>query len=85
MSKYTLRVINADSIKKLVDVISHSECEANLSNGRGMVDAKSLIGAMSLDISTPLTLEIIGDKKDEERLLSEIKDILGEEVLETCL
>ena len=50
MSKYTLRVINADSIKKLVDVISHSECEANLSNGRGMVDAKSLIGAMSLDI-----------------------------------
>ena len=85
MSKYTLRVINADSIKKLVDVISRSECEANLSNGRGMVDAKSLIGAMSLDISTPLTLEIIGDKKDEERLLSEIKDTLGEEVLGTCL
>ena len=50
-----------------------------------MVDAKSLIGAMSLDISTPLTLEIIGDKKDEERLLSEIKDTLGEEVLGTCL
>ena len=85
MSKYTLRVINADSIKKLVDVISHSECEANLSNGRGMVDAKSLIGAMSLDISTQLRIEIIGDKETEVRLHSESKDIVGEEGLGTGL
>lgn len=85
MSKYTLCVNNADSIKKIVELVSHSECEANLSNGRGTVDAKSLIGAMSLDISSPLTLEVIGDKRDEELLLAGIKNALGEEVFEKCL
>lgn len=84
MSKYTLYLSEADLLKQLVEVVSHSTCDVNLSNGRGTVDAKSMLGVMGLDHSAPLTLEIIGGNGDKKHLLETIKNKLGEEVFMPC-
>lgn len=81
ISKYRLRIGTPEEVRKLVDLVEHSGCEANLSNSRGVVDAKSLIGAMSLDLSSPITLEVIGSKADEDALMTSIRrEIEGEVV-----
>lgn len=85
MSKYVLRIHNADGIKMLVEIVSHSDCDVNLSNGRGVVDAKSLLGAMSLDHSIPLTLEVIGSSQDEKELIERLSERLGKEALAPCM
>lgn len=79
ISKYRLRIGTPEEVRKLVSLVEHSGCEANLSNSRGVVDAKSLIGAMTLDLSLPITLEVIGNKTDEDALITSIrKEIEGE-------
>ena len=49
----------------------------DLRAGRHVVDAKSILGIFSLDLSKPIALEIYGD--DCEELLKEIAPFLAEE------
>ena len=48
--------------------------DIDLHSGRFVIDAKSLLGIFSLDLSKPVVLEVHSDKCDD--LLGELKDYI---------
>jgi len=67
----------AEQVKQFVNIVSRCNCEIDLRSGRHVVDAKSILGIFSLDLSRPLTLEIQGDDPAEiNSLMASIKDFV---------
>ena len=60
-----------EKVKKFVDQVTQFESDMDLRSGKYQVDAKSILGIISLNLSKPLEL-IIYDKQSER----EIKDSL---------
>lgn len=58
-------------IKKFIGIASKYETDIDLVSGRFIVDAKSILGIFSLDLSKPLTV-VATDKSEEEKLFKEI-------------
>ena len=54
-----------ENVKDFVNIVSKFPCDVDLRSGRYVVDAKSLLGIFSLDLSKPITVEILGDDTDE--------------------
>ncbi|MDO5519226.1 MAG: HPr family phosphocarrier protein [bacterium] len=57
---------SVDKVKSFVNKISKFDEEIDLVSGRYVVDAKSLLGIFSLDLSKPIELETKGITKSKE-------------------
>jgi len=68
----TLEVIlgSINDVKDFVNSVSKYSFDIDLTSGRYVVDAKSIMGIFSLDLSKPIKVEIHSD--DCEQLLSEL-------------
>ena len=55
----------AQRVKEFVAVTQNCDCEILLKSGKYVVDAKSILGIFSLDLSQPLTVEIYGDNCED--------------------
>ena len=64
-----------DKVKSFARVMSQIEDNIDLVSGRYIVDAKSLLGIFSLDLSKPIKLEFNGSKNEEsiKKLLHEFE------------
>ena len=51
----------AESVKKFVAIVSKYPYDIDLHSGRFVIDAKSLLGIFSLDLSKPIDLNIHAD------------------------
>lgn len=58
MKSYMILLTSIDDVKRFVNAAASLVCEADLSSGRYIVDAKSIMGIFSLDLSRPIKLEI---------------------------
>ena len=74
MTEVKIRLQQTDQVKKLVDFLTPCPYEVNLVSGRYTIDAKSLLGIYSLDLSNPLTLVIYSD--DCDALLRQLRAVL---------
>lgn len=61
MKSITISLEMAQKVKEFVAITQESECEILLKSGKYVVDAKSILGIFSLDLSKPLTVEIYSD------------------------
>ncbi|HHW89315.1 MAG TPA: HPr family phosphocarrier protein [Clostridiales bacterium] len=77
MKSVVLNLQYAD-VKDFVNIVSKYTVETDLKSGRYTVDAKSLLGIFSLDLSKPITLEI-HDGKDADELIKELKPFIKED------
>ena len=77
MKSVMIRLSLVENVNKLVNIVSRYPFEMDLRAGRHVVDAKSILGIFSLDLSKPIALEIYGD--DCEELLNEIKPFIADE------
>ena len=51
-----------DKVKSFVNAITTFDAEFDLISGRYVIDAKSIMGIFSLDLSKPITLNIHADE-----------------------
>ena len=77
MKNATIRLSSIEAVRKFVDVVRKYEYEIDLSSGRYLVDAKSIMGIFSLDLMNPIKLAVHSDDCDE--LFEEIKDYIIED------
>jgi phosphotransferase system HPr-like phosphotransfer protein len=78
MKKFTVNLSESVKIKSFVNVISKYAFDIDLRSGRYVVDAKSILGIFSLDLSQPIELEIYTDDAAEiEAFVADIKDYLA--------
>ena len=71
MKSVVIKLSLAESVKQFVNVVSAYPYDMDLRAGRHVVDAKSILGIFSLDLSKPITLEVYADNCDD--LLEQIK------------
>lgn len=57
-----------DKVKAFVNEINRFDTDFDLISGRYVIDAKSIMGIFSLDLSKPITLTIHGNDNNEEIL-----------------
>ena len=77
MKSAMIRLSLVENVNNFVNIVTRYPFEMDLRAGRHVVDAKSILGIFSLDLSKPITLEIYSD--DCSDLLEEIKPFLAAE------
>jgi phosphotransferase system HPr-like phosphotransfer protein len=55
-----------DKVKSFVNIVSKYDCDFDLSSGRYVIDAKSIMGIFSLDLSKPIELHVHNQADDSE-------------------
>ena len=62
-----------DKVKNFVRDTSQFDADMDLISGRYVIDAKSILGLFSLDLSKPLDLEIHADEPELSEILKALK------------
>lgn len=52
---------STESVKEFVNIVTHYPFDVDMHSGRYIVDAKSLLGIFSLDLTKPIACEIYSD------------------------
>ncbi len=58
MLEVKLNLTTIDKVKGFVNILTRYEGQFDLVSGRYIVDAKSIMGIFSLDLSSPITLQV---------------------------
>ena len=76
MRTVQVNINSIDKVKSFVNTVTAFDAEFDLISGRFVIDAKSIIGIFSLDLSKPITLNIYND--DDDRILESLKPFIVE-------
>ena len=68
MKTVKISLNSIDKVKAFVNTITRYDLDFDLISGRYVIDAKSIMGIFSLDLSKPIDLTIHGDNGVEDVL-----------------
>ncbi len=68
MKTVSITLNSIDKVKNFVNDITKFNSDFDLVSGRYVIDAKSIMGIFSLDLSKPITLNIHNDEEMEQIL-----------------
>lgn len=72
MTTVTISLNSIDKVKTFCEIVARFDCDLDLVSGRYIIDAKSIMGIFSLDLSKPI--EVIVDNEDAADALFEKLD-----------
>jgi len=75
MKSASIKLSEAEKVKAFVNIVNRYPYDVDLRAGRHVVDAKSILGIFSLDLSKPITMEIYSDSCDD--LLGDVTPFLA--------
>lgn len=70
MQQVHIKFSNVEQVRQFVNSIDKIDANFDLGSGRKIVDAKSILGVMSLDLSGPLQLRYHSDDKEIENIIA---------------
>lgn len=76
MITVSIMLDSVEKVQRFVSVISKYSCSFDIESGHSCVDAKSLVGIFSLDISKPLHLIIQDTDSQLEDVLRDIQEFM---------
>lgn len=65
MKTFSVLLNSINDVKNFVNIVSRFDYDIDLASGRYVVDAKSIMGIFSLDLSKPITVEVQSDSCDD--------------------
>lgn len=65
MTQVTISLNSIDKVKSFVNDVTKFDTDFDLTSGRYVIDAKSIMGIFSLDLSDPINLNIHSDENLE--------------------
>ncbi|MBQ3181756.1 MAG: HPr family phosphocarrier protein [Clostridia bacterium] len=72
MKTLNILLSSINDIKAFVNIVNKYEFDVDLTSGRYVVDAKSIMGIFSLDLSKPIKVDIHADD-EAQSFIDEIK------------
>ncbi len=79
MNPVQISLNSIEKVKSFVNAISKFDYDFDLISGRYVIDAKSIMGIFSLDLSKPIQLTIHNDTKSEvDEVIEAIKPYIVE-------
>lgn len=71
-----VRLDSIDKVKQFVNLVSCLDCDLDLVSGRYVVDAKSIMGIFSIDLSQPIELRIHDGSEQPQQVVEMLKDYI---------
>ena len=76
MKTVQISLNSIEKVKSFVNDITKFDYDFDLVSGRYVIDAKSIMGIFSLDISKPIDLNIHAESGVDE-ILAKLRDVIG--------
>ncbi len=70
MQQVHIKFSNVEQVRQFVNSIDKIDANFDLGSGHKIVDAKSILGVMALDLSGPLQLRYHSDDKEIENIIA---------------
>ena len=74
MKTFNILLNSINDVKNFVNTVNKYDFDVDLTSGRYVVDAKSIMGIFSLDLSKPIKVEVFSDEADA--FVAEMKDFI---------
>lgn len=71
MSTFFIRLYTLQDVRDFVNIVSSADFEIDLTSGRYVVDAKSIMGIFSLDLLNPI--QVTAHTEDAEGLKAKLE------------
>ena len=78
MTVFTVFLHSINDVKRFVSAANALPCDIDVISGRYIIDAKSIMGMFSLDLSKPVRVELHGTDGDAKQF----HDMIAENVVE---
>lgn len=79
MKTVKISLTSIESVRDFVELVRQFEGDIDLSSGRYIVDAKSIMGIFSLDLMKPITLTAYSDNEANcDKLIESLKAYIVE-------
>lgn len=76
----TVLLDSVDKVKDFVSIVSGYHAEMELISGRGVLDAKSIMGILCANLSKPFTLRIHEGQERAEKIVNAVGQFVLERV-----
>ena len=76
MTETEILLNNIDKVKSFVAAVSKFDTDMDLVSGRYVIDAKSIMGIFSMDLSKPIVLKIYEDGDGAAEILKALKEYI---------
>lgn len=76
---FNISINTIDKVKRFVNLTNKCEADTDIISGRLLVDAKSIMGIFSMDLTRPMLLKI---HESDPKKLQEYKEMFGEFIVE---
>ena len=73
MKSVSVLLNTTDNVKSFVELLTKYDYEMDLRSGRYVVDAKSILGLFTLDLSQPILIQYRGDDTDADTFCEQIQ------------
>lgn len=74
METFNITLSSINDVKNFVNIVNRYDFDVDLTSGRYVVDAKSIMGIFSLDLSKPIKVETHGENTGA--LIAELKPFI---------
>lgn len=71
MKTFNIMLKSINDVKDFVNAVSKFDFDVDLTSGRYVVDAKSIMGIFSLDLGNPIKVDVHSDDSQEFEALME--------------
>ena len=65
MKSFNIMLDSIDKVKSFVNIVAKCDYDVDLTSGRYVVDAKSIMGIFSLDLLNPIRMTIHSDAAED--------------------
>ena len=79
MNTFNILINTIDKVKRFVNLTNRCEADVDIISGRLLVDAKSIMGIFSMDLTRPMTLRVHESNIEK---LEEYKKLFEEFIIE---
>ena len=76
MTTVKISLNSIDKVKVFVNEVNKFDCDFDLVSGRYVIDAKSIMGIFSLDLSKPILLNIHAAGSELDSIMDVIKNYI---------
>ena len=73
MKTLQISLNSIDKVKNFVNDINRFDCDFDLVSGRYVIDAKSIMGIFSLDLSKSIKVDVHAEGDEADKFAEEIK------------
>jgi phosphocarrier protein HPr len=74
LKTFDIKLSSINDVKSFASIASDSEYEIDLVSGRYVIDAKSLMGIFSLDLTKPIRVEVHAGDAETEIFKDNVKE-----------